>query len=114
MGNQIQINDENEIAAQAELEAVKMISARIAEQNTAVLSAIKAMTEEIIAQAEHQTAAFASLVDAIKAVQISVKVPEQPAPVVNVEQPPASKRKTKATIRKNKDGDIVGFDLVEE
>jgi hypothetical protein len=113
MTETIEINDEPETIeiSLAEYEALSTLALRIGEQNTLVLDGIKALRDEMVAQAENLTATFASLVDAIGAMQINVTTP---APIVNLPEiiiPPAEVRVTmpkpkmeKQTVKRNRDG----------
>ncbi len=86
---QVQINNDEETIeiSRADYEVLKSLAPAIAEQNALVLKSLDALRGEMIAQAENQTVTFASLVDAIKEIKISVNVPEQAPPVVNMPAP---------------------------
>jgi hypothetical protein len=75
----------------AEYEAVKVLAAGIAEQNALMLKSIDALRGEMVAQAETQTTNMGAFLDAFKemfsGMNITVNVPEQPAPVVNFSAP---------------------------
>jgi len=122
MTQQIQIDDPEEAAAAAELDAVKMFGVKIAEQNALVLDAVKATTEANTATQEAIKAMTAALADvkgviadavtaAVAGLNITVNVPEQPAPVVNVTMPEqvAGKKKFKLTPKRDK-GVVVSYD----
>ena len=112
----VQINNDEdtlEVSA-AEYKAVIDFSARIAEQNRLILDGLKSLRDVIATLAEQQTATSAGMVEAIKAIKIAVNVPEQSAPVVNVEQPDRPARKVTAAVRRDRDGNITGIDLLEE
>ena len=123
MSNQIEIHDPEEAAAAAELDEVKMFGVKIAEQNALVLDAVKVSTEANAATQEAIKAMTMALADvkgviadavtaAVAGLNITVNVPEQPAPVVNVtmpEQAPAGKKKFKLTPKRDK-GIVVSYD----
>lgn len=98
----------------AEYQAVIDFSIRLAEQNDLVLKSIKSLRNEMVAQAETITAIVGAFRDAVAGMQIVVNVPDQPAPVVNVEQPVKSARKVKMKIVRDRDGNITGVEGTEE
>jgi hypothetical protein len=107
-------NEENDevVISRDELETVMKFAATYAEQNSIVLGGMDALRSEMVAQAENLAAMFASLVDAIAAIQIVVNVPQQPAPVVNIPEivvPPVKltmpkPKLEKQTVKRNRDG----------
>ncbi len=110
MSTPIQINNDEETIeiSRADYEVLKSLAPAIAEQNALVLKSLDLLRGEMIAQAENQTTTFASLVDAIKAIKISVNVPEQAAPIVNLPAPvievkPANVRLTIPKIKSTKE-----------
>lgn len=123
-------NDDGETVevSTAEYEAIIGFSAKLAEQNMLVLESQKLLRDEMVAQAENLAAMFASLVDAIRAIQIvnnievppvpapvvNMQVPQQPAPDVTVEIPPEKKRKVKLDVRRNANGAITGVEGTAE
>lgn len=113
MANQMQI-DEEAIAEQAELETAKVILSAVIKQNTAVLESIKSMQAALIQQGENMVAAMGAFLDAAKDIQITVNVPDQPAPVVNVSTPKEEKKTYKAVMIRNADGDVVDLQVSEK
>ena len=131
MAQPVQINNESdemvEISA-AEYKAVMEFSVAISEQNAATEAqniatqqSVQALTEALRIQGENQAAMFAALVDAIRAINITVNVPEMPAPVVNMPAPkvtvqtPAEKKRTgKVKFTRNNNGAITGADITTE
>ena len=110
------VSEENDefLISKDELETVMRFAAVHAEQNALVLDSMKTLREEMVAAAENQAAMFASLVDAMRSIQIVVNMPNQPAPVVNMPEiviPPAEVKVTmpkpkteKQTVKRNRDG----------
>lgn len=82
----IQINDEDEMVEvrAAEVDAMTAIALGISEQNALVLDALKSLSDTMIAQGENLVATFAALRDALASMNITVNIPEQPAPVINM------------------------------
>jgi hypothetical protein len=124
MSDPIQINNEDtetiEVSA-AEYEAIVGFSTKIAEQNALVLASVKSVGEQMVANAENTAAMFASLVDAIRDIQINIsnQAPAPlviPAPVVNVDAPvtvkpaPDKKKKVSVTVKRDREGRISGAD----
>ena len=68
----------------AEYEAIKVLAAGIADQNQTVLTALKALVDETATQRATVTGALKQMAEALSALNITVNVPEQPAPVVSV------------------------------
>jgi len=118
MAQQVQITNEEETieVARADFEMLKAIAPAIAEQiaanaqqNIATQEAVKAMTAAL---ADVKGVIADAVTAAVAGLNITVNVPEQPAPVVNVtmpEQAPAGKKKFKLTPKRDK-GIVVSYD----
>lgn len=120
MAEQIQINNDDVETVElstAEYEAIVGFSAKIAEQNALVLQSIETLRSEMVANAENMAAMFASLVDAIRGIQVNVNpqfdtpapvinIPPGPAPKVTVQTPPETPKKVNVKFNRDRDGRI--------
>ncbi len=115
----VQITNEEETIeiTRADFEALKAIAPAIAEQNTRVLEANAATQEAVKAMTAALVDVKGAIVDAVTAavagLNITVNVPEQPAPIVNFnvpEAPPAGKKKFKLTPKRDNRGVTTSYD----
>lgn len=115
----VQITNEEETieVSRSDFEALKAIAPAIAEQiaanaqqNIATQEAVKAMTTAL---ADVKGAIVDAVTAAVAGLNITVNVPEQPAPVVNFnvpEAPPAGKKKFKLTPKRDNKGVTTSYD----
>lgn len=103
----------------AEFEMFKSMTITIQEQNAVMQDSMAAQAMALQAMGENLVATFASLRDAIAGLQITVNVPQQPAPVVTVNVPEQSapivnveaQKGGKVTFTRNMNGLITGGEI---
>lgn len=92
---------DNETVGMTEEDAIKLVALRIAEQNKLVLDSIKMLGDATLQIAD----AFVKLTESLAALNIVINVPEQPAPVIQVNVPEMTMPAPKVTVNAPEEGE---------